>query len=401
MQQAVEKKIEVPHVIKYMGSKRNILDFVTECILENKSHGGQKVYDLFGGSAVVSGALREKGPVCCNDIQAYTSVLGKLYLNNYHWEDWSEDIAKQIVEKATSKVERFRDKYSHFVFSYSADMSFEEAVSVESAQQKLLTHTFNGLPHLFVQNYSGTYWSFEQCVWIDAIASVANEKPYKESFLYPVILGSLMFAMAYCSQSTGHYAQYRGLTKDNMQDVLFYRRKEILPLFEQKFEALKGHFNGASNTDFNHEVSTTGFLEAIENSEAGSLYYADPPYQFVHYSRFYHALETLTRYDYPEVRFKGRYRQDRHQSPFCIRTQVKKAFDQMFKAIYAKEGTLVLSYSNSGMITYDEIIALASNRFKNYTIESEELDYEHSTMGRQGDKSREVKEYLIVCRPLL
>src|SRR5690606_24128372 len=116
------------------------------------------------------------------------------------------------------------------------------------------------------------------------------------------------FGMAYCTQSTGHYAQYRDLTPDNFNDILFYRKKEILPLFKQKFNSLREVFNGDNNSDFNHQVTTLDFSDLLAQVENRSIIYADPPYQFVHYSRFYHALETLAKYDYPELKFKGRYR---------------------------------------------------------------------------------------------
>jgi adenine-specific DNA-methyltransferase len=206
-----------------------------------------------------------------------------------------------------------------------------------------------------------------------------------------------MFAMAYCSQSTGHYAQFRDIRKENINDILIYRKKEILPLFESKFNSLRAYFDGSNNTNFKHEFSSLNYLDVLQKMRPNSIVYADPPYQFVHYSRFYHALETLVKYDYPEVEHKGRYRTDRHQSPFCIRTQVAKAFSDMFVAIYKKESSLVLSYSNSGMITLNDLLILAKANFPNYSIHVKELDYLHSTMGRQGDKSRNVTEVLVVC----
>ncbi|GAJ99584.1 site-specific DNA-methyltransferase [Geomicrobium sp. JCM 19055] len=128
-----------------------------------------------------------------------------------------------------------------------------------------------------------------------------------------------------------------------------------------------------------------------------STVYADPPYCFVHYSRFYHAIETLVRYDYPDVKYKGRYRSDRHQSPFCIRTKVESAFIELFKRVNKKNANLVLSYSNTGMIELDELIKLAKNNFdKDYKIEVRIQDYMHSTMGRKEDKSRKVQEALIL-----
>ena len=159
-------------------------------------------------------------------------------------------------------------------------------------------------------------------------------------------------------------------------------------------------YNGTNNHEFNHEFTSLDFLTLLNNIEDNSIVYADPPYQFVHYSRFYHALETLVKYDYPVVEHKGRYRNDRHQSPFCIRTKVAPAFSLMFERIYQHRSTLVLSYSDNGMISMNELMHMAQNQFQNYDVFEREIDHTHSTMGRQKDKSRLVKESLLICRPI-
>jgi hypothetical protein len=51
------------------------------------------------------------------------------------------------------------------------------------------------------------------------------------------------------------------------------------------------------------------------------------------------------------------------------------------------------------MITLQQLIALAKKIFVGYKVECREIDHKHSTMGRQGDKSRNVKEAIILCYP--
>jgi adenine-specific DNA-methyltransferase len=394
------KATEIPHIIKYMGSKRNIMKFVEEAIESVINDDGQRLYDVFGGSGVVSAAFRDKLPVTCNDIQEYTSILGKTYLQNYMWQNYPDNILEDIVFEAEKNVNQFKKKYSQYSFKYDPNLSFDKIQKLESDQRELLNHSFNDLDHLFVKSFSGTYWSYEQNVWIDAISAVARNEKYKNSFLYEVIISSLMFAMAYCTQSTGHYAQYRDLTTDNLKDILSYRNKTILPLFKQKFVALKEYYNGDNNTLFDHEVLNLDFIDLINNIEQNSIIYADPPYQFVHYSRFYHALETLSKYDYPQLLYKGRYRTDRHQSPFCVKTKVKGAFQILFQKANDTNSSLVLSYSNTGMISLEELEEIGNNTFIGYESEIRTVDYKHSTMGRQGDKTRDVSEAILIFKPI-
>lgn len=385
---------KVPHIIKYMGSKKNILDFVIEAI--NDTYQDGKFYDLFAGTSILSGALGKLITVHSNDIQEYSAILAKTYLSNYEWDKYPVNIINEIVEKASKYVKSVKKKYSEFNFSYSEKMTVKDFVKLEKQQQDLMDYNFDKISHhLFIKYYSGTYWSYEQCVWIDAFRKVADE--YKNTPVHNVILSSLMFAMSYNSQSTGHYAQYRDATSlSSKTDILIYRQKDILPYFIKKFTILKSYLDKNS---LNHVVTSLDYLNCLENIEPNSLIYADPPYAFVHYSRFYHALETLVKYDYPDVDHKGRYRVDRHQSPFCKRTEVKPAFEKMFEKIKMKNANLILSYSNTGMIGLEEILEISERKLSNiYEVTVKEVAYKHSTMGRKDDKSRNVKEYLIIAK---
>jgi len=393
--EVIRINVEVPHIIKYMGSKRQILDFVLQGIED--CYLGGKVCDLFAGSSVLSGALRNSVPVLSNDIQIYSSILAKTYTSSYDW-DKEPNILQEIVDKATIRAEHFFSTYPNLVFDYSIPMDLKKFNEIEKMQQDLINEDFSDFSyHLFTKYYSGTYWSYNQCVWIDSLREVADE--YKNSPYYYAILSSLMFAMSYNSQSTGHYAQYRDAnTVSAMNDILIYRQKSILPFFIRKFEEFQQVLG--KNT-LSHDVLSLDYLDCLDKIEPNTTVYADPPYCFVHYSRFYHAIETLVRYDYPEVNHKGRYRTDRHQSPFCIRTKVAKAFEKMFIKIKEKQSNLVLSYSNTGMINLEKLTQIASTVFgTRYNIEVRAQDYLHSTMGRREDKSRDVQEYLILVKRL-
>lgn len=384
---------KVMHLVKYMGSKRNIIDSVVQAI--EKVHSKDKVLvDLFAGSSVLSGAFRNKTDIISNDIQQYSSILAHTYLGDYHWEDYPDDLMDEILFEAEQYVHEFKTRYP-LSFDYPDNMTIEEFTKIEDAQRVLIKQNFDFSHHLFVKNYSGTYWTFEQCLWIDAIRKVANN--YEGTPIFYVILASLMFAMSYNSQSTGHFAQYRDATSEkSMQDIMIYRQKEIIPFFKRKFTQIRETFG---RNQFNFKVMATDFKDCLNEIPEEATVYADPPYCFVHYSRFYHAFETLVRYDYPEVKHKGRYRTDRHQSPFCIRSQVVQAFTDMFQRIKNKNSNLVLSYSNTGMIELEALIILAKSHFGDeYKIFVETQDYLHSTMGRKEDKSRNVQECLIIAQ---
>ncbi|MAE84398.1 MAG: hypothetical protein CMB80_16775 [Flammeovirgaceae bacterium] len=395
MQQELEKieikESKIPHLLKYMGSKREILDFVIEAIesLEVKSSW---LCDLFSGTGVVGGVLKDKYSIHANDVQAYSAILSSTYLSNLKGKI-SQDCLYEIKERVDILVADFYNRIPNYRFDYSKIESFDEFNLIELEQQKLIDKDFKIGFHLFTKNYSGTYWSFEQCVWIDSIRAVAERYVGKPQY-YP-ILSSLIFSMSYASQSTGHYAQYRDATEDNMLDIMSYRKREIWPYFERKFIELIENVNGLS-MDF--RVTTLDYVDCLRVIEENSIVYADPPYQSVHYSRFYHALETLVRYDYPKVDFKGRYRQDRHQSPFCKKTTVNSAFELLFEGVAQKNSHLVLSYSDTGMIDLNTILALSTKSLPSYETTVLEKNHVHSKMGRSDEKSQDVKEFIILFK---
>ena len=227
-------------------------------------------------------------PVFLNDIQRYSSVLAEGYLLSYRSEELS---GKEIIEGARPFYEELKSKLPRGVCDADyEETELEKFTQSEIKSRELLNHGFSSTHHLFTKCYSGTWWSVEQCLWIDAVKKFADDR--KDEPEHAVILASLMYAMAYCSQGTGHFAQYRDAKDESsLRDILIYRRRSL-------------------------------------------------PDYFVHYSRFYHALETLVLYDYPTIQpkgeglVKGRYREGRHQSPFSIRSQVRGAFEGLFQGIW-------------------------------------------------------------------
>ena len=381
---------KLPHLMKYMGSKRELLDLIISSIndLDIESNW---FCDLFSGTSVVGCSLKDEYNVQINDIQIYTSIFANTYLPNINKLINSTELEK-IKDRVLFYVDEFYRKYPDLIFDYNSIDNYEKLTKLEIQQQNLIYSNFEIGFHLFVKYYSGTYWSYTQCVWIDSIRAVAEE--YKGKSDYYIILSSLIYAMSYTSQSTGHFAQFRDVTESNMHDIMLYRIRDIWTYFEKKFlEILNMVDVEATNR---YTITTLDYLDCLRLIERNTIVYADPPYSSVHYSRFYHAIETLIRYDYPNVKYKGRYREDRHQSPFGKKTEVKNAFGKLFKGVKNKNSHLILSYSDNGMITQDEIMEIGNSIMGNqYKGDIQVKEYIHSKMGRSDIHSMGVNELII------
>jgi adenine-specific DNA-methyltransferase len=384
-----------PQFIKYMGSKSKIMNFLLEGI--NKVHApGSPILDLFAGSCSLAGAIGDTTQIISNDIQTYSSIISKAYLSSF--ADKTMPTTTEIEKQIEFLAEQRKKEYG-FHFFYDKDISLKEFNELEKKQQSIINKNFSNQWHLFVKNYAGTWWSAEQCIYIDVIRQIIED--YTSMPYYDALMACLMYAMAYTSQGTGHYAQYRDAkTESSMLDILMYRRRSVLKYFITKYAEIY-EWLPQKKPKHEHRHLAVDYREACTLFKNGTIY-ADPPYCFVHYSRFYHALETLVKYDYPTLQMqndevvKGRYREDRHQSPFCIKSKVYQAFYDLFKATEQSNSRLVLSYSNTGMITLDNLYELANNIFKNREKTILSIDYKHMTLGRLNDRDRSVKECLLL-----
>lgn len=426
-----------PSVVKYMGSKTDVLDLIEKGInfFDDVEH--RTMCDLFAGSATLAAALRNKVNLISNDIQEYSSVFASVYLENYRWDSYPA--IAEITMKAKQRVDRFNSAYPEYkgVFSYDREFTLEEMNALEEQQRALIDkRDWNACDqyYLFVKDYSGTYWSYDQCIWIDSYRAVIDEYKEEKEY-YNLLLTCLIYAMAYNSQSTGHYAQYRiPENESSMEDILIYRRKNITDFFERKYEELRAFLTEENRFSYTTMAETD--VECLKKIPEGTLVYADPPYCFVHYSRFYHIIETLVKYDYPDVKYKGRYRTDRYQSEYCKKTDVKDAFRHMFEGIVARKADLILSYTNSdtNTILFDDLLRCVCKSFNSLDVDEKVLEecrekcnaffsdpdqeiatilsgetfkyeiaiikkpYNHSRMGRTATKTIPVTEVVILAK---
>ena len=166
---------KTPHLMKYMGSKREILDFIIGSIeaLDIKS---EWFCDLFSGTSVVGCSLKNEYNLHINDIQSYTSIFAHTYLLNLKEKIKVTQIS-DIEDKVQFLVEEFYKKYPDLQFHYHVGNTFKEIETLEREQQKMIDFSFEIGFNLFTRIYSGTYWSFNQCVWIDSI--ISDEEEYK------------------------------------------------------------------------------------------------------------------------------------------------------------------------------------------------------------------------------
>ena len=195
---------------------------------------------------------------------------------------------------------------------------------------------------------------------------------YERKCLYLV---SLMYAMCICQATSGHFAQYLPQDHPRLKNI---KDRSIWDVFIKKCDDFSDiSFNNYENMCFNMD-----YIDLINSKDFKNvkLVYIDPPYTGEQYSRFYHILETICKYDTPDLEHKGLYRTDRFISPFSLRTKVFNEFENLLSLLSKKEKKVIISYSTKGLIKEYELEYLIKKHFNNCEIKR--TKYNHSTQGK-------------------
>jgi len=213
----------------------------------------------------------------------------------------------------------------------------------------------------------------------------------------------LLEAASVCSSGPGHFAQYlRGVNDESVSRICRQRKRSVWGLFLDAADAQRPF--GSTRWRSRNRVLQTDALEIwpyLDDLKVrNAVIYADPPYSKDHYSRYYHVLETLVRYDYPSASGIGRYRPDRFQTPFSLRTAVEPAFESLFDAIAARGFTLVLSYPSNGLLS--RVAGESLDAILRHTFDRVRLAFTatvpHSTLGaRHGSAHSDAKELIWIA----
>lgn len=182
--------------------------------------------------------------------------------------------------------------------------------------------------------YPNVYLGLRQAIAVDSLRyAIDGLRGPGSAVKRTHYLAALLHATSVTTSATSHFCQPRGLTRDVEVQAVLVRRAQSIPsrlVAYSRSIAATVCATGLSQGNRALQGDWRRALERWDEVEA-DVVYADPPYTADNYSRFYHALEVLTRYDYPELELragsvtKGRYPalSRRHRSPFCVRRQVE------------------------------------------------------------------------------
>lgn len=401
-----------------MGSKARIVTQVTNAI---KDLSPQRVVDLFAGTGSVGFSLKQSLEVVSNDLELYAYTINEAILNGCCFAEGDRAVFFDTVAKQYSILERhfasliheeegfFNSdipnwkEYKHFCEETPA-VGYETHLPKYIALNQLIEASKSGekLPFdcLFSIYFGNTYFGLSQCCEIDAIYS--SIQLLDDVRCRNVMKAALMSAMSDNASTTTHFAQYLKVNSQrSCSSLIAKRRRSIRLAFEQKiieFEDL-----GLLSCESSNSICmNTDYLDALDalDEKPGTVVYADPPYFKEHYSRYYHVLNTLCLYDYPDVALNpqtktpsaGRYRQERNASDFGKLKQALPAFEKLIFKCHEKGFDLVISYSSNSIVSIEDIVEAME---KYYSVSTNEVSLKHSNQGRALRGAEKVSEFIL------
>ncbi|MSP54106.1 MAG: DNA methyltransferase [Myxococcales bacterium] len=346
-------------MIKYLGSKRTLIPTIMRvlwAVQPATSGAGSTVIDLFSGTSRVGHAAKRVGyRVLANDHNAYAATLARCYVQ----ADADELGSLGLMRSAGSLVAEFNRLPGSA--GYFTDTFCERS--------------------RFFQPRNGAR--------IDAIREEICRKGLSPE-LEAVVLVSLMEAADRVDSTTGLQMAYLKQWAPRAHHLLELRVPELLP-------AARSGKGGAHQLDAAEATATL----------VGDVGYLDPPYNQHKYLGNYHIWESLVLWDKPETYGVACKRVDCRDrgSRFNSRPAAREALRQVIEGLRVKH--LVVSFSNEGYITREDIESMLRGRGEVAVIEHDFKRYVGAQIGIHNPKGEKVgvvshlrnTEYVYVASP--
>jgi len=351
--------------MRFIGNKEKLVYWIYAIIKANKIKG-ETFFDFFSGTSNVGKFFKEKDyQIISSDLLYFSYVLQMAYLVN-------------------NKIPQFKKLLSKININ---------STSLFASNFELVLEFLNNLPlreGFIYNNYapSGTkelekprmFFIDDNAKKIDAIRYQIEE--WKDKNLineneYFILLACLIESVPFFANILGVFAAFK---KDWDRRAL---KKFILKPI-RIFEDTKEHFA------FNKSS-----LDLI-NEFKYDIIYLDPPYNQRQYAPNYHLLETIAKYDNPEIKgISGMRNYDKQKSSFCNKEKALFDLELILKSNSYKY--VLLSYNNEGIMPQERIVKIMA---KYGDVKIEEYDYLRFKSNNNGEARTKkfIKEQLYILK---
>lgn len=336
--------------MRFLGNKKRMLENI-QYVIDINNINGEVFCDLFAGSGSVGDYFKDRFKIISNDYLYFSSLINKAKLSNNTIPNFSN----------------FIEKFGQNPFDY-----FNSKTYIADSQ------------YFIANKYSPLggrqYFSVENAVKIDGIR-IEIETLYKDFVLSTdereFLLASLIESVMGVSNTTGTYEAFlktwdrRALKQFILEPIVI---NNVKPL--------------ANNSVYNKDSNE--LIRAIN----GDILYIDPPYTITDYNAAYHLLESIAKYDYPQLNgITGRRKETHGKSKYTRKEQALINFEDLFRQ--AQFDDILISYSTQGLVSVEELCSLAKHFAKNKEVKVYHFPYREYKNIRQSKKGENLNEVII------
>ena len=371
-----------------MGSKRLMLKNGLGKLIKKEIVDSNRFFDAFTGSGIVAAHVAENYEVHVKafDLQLFSTIVSNAIISRDEEIEW-QPVWNQWEKRAKEIKRHYRIPSTKKITQRVVDDCRNWA-----ARQ-------NELP--ITKAYGGHYFSPLQTVWIDALRTTLP----KDKTIRTVALSALIQAASQCAASPGHTAQPFQPTKTAKPYLAEAWKKDIPLVTKNIFSSLA-----------TRSAKKKGVAEVADANKIASrlkendLVFIDPPYSGVHYSRFYHVLETIARGKCGDVSGVGRYPDPklRPRSKYSIISESQTALDELLKKISSRKAKAILTYPDhqcsNGLS--GEIVRETAEKY--FSIKEQSVESKFSSLGGRSngdqnaagrDARRNANELILLLKP--
>lgn len=287
---------------RYIGSKSKLTSWIVDLISEHTS--GDTFFDVFAGTAVITKAMLEKCSIFhINDFLYSNEVIYEAFFGN-------------------EKIDK------------------NKLCTLEEEFQNLKANNLEN--NYFSDNFGSKFFSMNDSKLIGEIREKIELMKDLNKREKSILISSLILSADKVANTVGHYDAYR----KNVRILDKFVFNLITPI-------------DTRDKEIHIHREDSNFL--VRNVEA-DIAFVDPPYNSRQYSRFYHVLENLTKWEKPELSGVAMKPEAENMSDYC-KVSAPEVFDDLIKNLKCRY--IVVTYNNTyesksssskNKITHDEIL---------------------------------------------
>lgn len=317
-----------------MGSKRVMLQNGLGQLLRAESSSAGRVVDLFCGAASVAwfAATKLDRSVLAVDLQQYAAVLAGVVVHR------TRPIDEQVVERRwLTPARNRRSKMWGWNDARDLDSAGLNTATWRNRAEELCASEVADKKSIIWRSYGGHYFSPTQALSFDAMLRSLPEKGQMRE----LCLAATIIAASRCAAAPGHTAQPFKATRTAAP---FLREAWLRDPFECAQQAARELCPMHAINRGQAKVADAN--KVAQRLRENDVVFLDPPYSGVHYSRFYHVLETIARGQCGEVLGTGRYPppKERPVSAFSRKGESVDAMRRLLSTLGWRGCTVVLTF---------------------------------------------------------